>query len=489
MHKDIYLIAGLILLHGCVTIPDLNDEGKLTSVSLDSSVNEALADANFDRGDWPSSNWWAMFHDPQLNCLIQKALVKSPTLQKAITEMDQAWQQANIRKSAFWPELDFSAQDNWQYYGKNSFLRSLAPQVPASINQIDLSINFFYEIDFWGKNRHLFESALGLAKAQSAEAAQATLVVSTAIALAYFDLQISLKKLRTLKGIKDVRGSRLNVITMRRMHALSTDIEKIQNETPILDVDALILQYQQQIDLDKHLINVLIGQGPDTEEIFVQPSAIFDQPFPLPENISLNLLARRPDLMAQIWRVEAAAHQIGVAKTLFYPNVNLSAFGGLESLHFNDLFSWDSKIGSLLPALNLPIFTAGKLRANVNAKEAQYETAVFAYNELLLNAAREVADQITIFRSINEQLDVQKKNVDSLVQRYDLMSLRFTDGIANYISVLSAEEDVLNQRLQLYDVEYGRFISVLKLIRALGGGYDSTTLSPVKIKNTEDGHG
>jgi len=427
-----------------------------------------------------------MFKDPQLNCLIRKGLLHNPTLQKTIAQMNQAWQEASIRKAAFWPELDFSAQDNWQYYGKNTFLRTLAPTAQSTYNQIDLTLNFFYEIDFWGKNRHLFESALGLAKAHTAETAQSSLIISTSIALAYFDLQSSYKKLKIVNEIKDVRASRLNIIKMRRMHALSTDIEKIQNETPVLDVDALILKYKQQIELDKHLIKSLIGQGPDSEEILVKPRAVFDHPFPLPDNISLNLLARRPDLMAQIWRVEAAAHQIGVAKTYFYPNVNLSAFGGLESVHFNNLFSWNSAIGSLLPALNLPIFTAGKLRANVNAKQAQYETAVFAYNELLLNAAREVADQITTFRFVNAQFCVQEANLASLIQRYHLNSSRFTDGISNYIAVLSSQEDVLNQRIQLTDLEYGRFIAALKLIKALGGGYDCSDSSPIK---QEAGHG
>lgn len=484
MHKS--LIGSLILLYSCVSIPDLNNEKNISSISLENSVNDALTNTNFSKGDWPSANWWEMFRDPQLDCLIKKGLVHNPTLQKSIAQMNQAWQEASIRKSAFWPELDFSAQDNWQYYGKNSFLRALAPTAQSVYNQIDLSFNFFYEIDFWGKNRHLFYSALGLAKAHSAETAQSVLLISTSIALAYFDLQSSYKKLTILNEIKDVRSSRLNLVKMRRMHALSTDIEKIQNQTPVLDVDALILQYKQKIELDKHLIKALIGESPDSEEILAQPRAVFDHSFPLPENISLNLLARRPDLMAQIWRVEAAAHQIGVAKTLFYPNVNLSAFAGLESLHFNDLFSWNSKIASLLPALNLPIFTAGRLRANVNAKETLYESAVYAYNELLLNAAKEVADQITTFQFVNAQLSIQEANVASLIQRYQLTSARFTDGISNYLNVLSAEEDVLNQRIQLTDIEYGRVIAALKLIKALGGGYDCSDCSPMTTK--EAGH-
>ena len=139
------------------------------------------------------------------------------------------------------------------------------------------------------------------------------------------------------------------------------------------------------------MIKSLTGQGPDAEEVFAKPSVVLEQAFPLPDHVALNLLSRRPDLMAQIWRVESAAHQIGVAKTYFYPNFNLSSLGGFETLAFGTMFSWNSKMGSLLPAFTLPIFNAGRLRANVNSKEDQYETEVYAYNELLLSAAREVA--------------------------------------------------------------------------------------------------
>ena len=247
-----FLIFLSLLLPGCVTIPNLNEEKKFSSISLDQTTQTALSDPNFSQGDWPSEDWWEMFEDPQLDLLIKKALNESPTMQKAIAQMKQAWQAAKMQQSYFYPELNLDAQDNWQYFGKNGFFRSFAPTLPPSINQIDISLNFSYEVDFWGKNRHLFESSLGLAKAQSAEAALTKIFISTAVALAYVDLQTDLKKLKIIKETQETRTALLNLVHLRQVNALSTEIELIQREKPLFDVDAEISQYEQQIDLDKH---------------------------------------------------------------------------------------------------------------------------------------------------------------------------------------------------------------------------------------------
>lgn len=486
MRKQLLFLL-ILSLPGCVSIPQLDEEKKFSSVSLDAGVEEALKDPYFQRGDWPSPQWWEMFQDPQLESLIAKAIEENPTMLKAIAKMNQAWQLAVAQKSYLWPELTFTTEDNWQYFGKNGFFRSFAKTLPPSLNQIDIDINFSYEVDFWGKNRHLFAAALGQAKAESAEAAGAELFIATSVALAYIDLQTDLKKLEVLKCIQETRTSASNVVQNRVAHAQSTHVEKIQADKPVLDIDAEIDQYRQQIALDTHLINLLIGQGPDHVEIVQKPGALLDQPLPLPENIQLNFLARRPDLMAQIWRVEAAAHRIGVAKTYFYPNFNLSAFGGFETLSFGTIFSWNSKMGSLLPALSLPLFNAGRLRANVNAQEAEYESAVYAYNESLLNAAKEVADQIAIFRFVNRQIDTQRANLKALMDKCELVSLQFTSGIVNYLDVLSAGEEVLDQQLLLADLEHSRLMAALKLIKALGGGYHCPSCLPVSLR--EEPHG
>jgi outer membrane protein TolC len=198
----------------------------------------------------------------------------------------------------------------------------------------------------------------------------------------------------------------------------------------------------------------------------------------LPDNISSDLLARRPDLMAQICRVEAAAKEIGAAKADFYPNVNLSAFAGLESLAFSNLFR-DSKTGSLMPAIHLPIFTGGRLRANLRSKVAAFNQAVYAYNDLVLTAAKEVADQIVTVGAIIDGLSQQVDAYEDTAAQYDLLFLRYDKGIDNYLTVLDGENDVLQQRFLLVGQYMDHLSSILNLIKRLGGGYIS---GPVMVE-------
>jgi outer membrane protein TolC len=201
-------------------------------------------------------------------------------------------------------------------------------------------------------------------------------------------------------------------------------------------------------------------------------------PVPLPEKVEVDLLARRPDLMAQIWRVEAAAEEIGVAKAEFYPNVDLSAFMGLESLTFNKFFLWASRMGALNPAVHLPIFVGGKLRANLRSKVSLFNEAVHDYNYLVLKSCQEVADQLTIVRSLSQQLTIQDESVNQVTEKYLLSFLRFEKGIVNYLNVLRDQEIVLNEELDQIDLQRNQLIATLQLIKALGGGYQRPVKPP-----------
>ncbi len=183
--------------------------------------------------------------------------------------------------------------------------------------------------------------------------------------------------------------------------------------------------------------------------------------------------------MAQICRVEAAAKEIGAAKADFYPNINLSAFGGLESLVFSNLFR-DSKTGGLAPAIHLPIFTGGRLRANLRSKVAAFNQAVYAYNNLVLSAAKEVADKIVTVSAIIDGYAQQIDAFRDTAGQYNLLFSRYAKGLDNYLSVLNSQEEVLQQRFLLVGLYTDHLTSVLNLIKTLGGGYISH-IDPVEV--------
>lgn len=473
-----FLHVWLIWLCGCASVPN-HDLAKLSEpLSLGGVEELALAQEDFDRGGWPKNTWWEMFGDPQLNDLIEMALENSPTLKEAAAKVEFSKQMAKKQRSSLFPKVDLDYAEEWQYFSENGFVRSFYPvlpgvTVPATVNQIDLTLNFSYEFDFWGKNRKRFQSALGEMRTMRAEKAQAELVLTTHLAQTYFQLQAHLAEQAILEEKFEQRSDLYDLSISRLESGIEPDYPTLVREKNVYSVAQLLLAVQRDIAFDTHMIKLLIGQGPDSPDLRFPLSASFDQPFPLPSNLSIDLLARRPDLQAQIWRVESAAKEIGIAKADFYPNVNLSAFAGLESLAFNDFFKWSSHTGGLEPALHLPIFTGGKLRANLRSKVASYNEAVFSYNDLLLRAAKEVADQLILLQTKNGELDMQMATVRATLDQYRLKELRFAKGINDYLTVLDMEEEVLNQRLSLVNLQRDHLLAVLQMVKAFGGGYEA----------------
>jgi outer membrane protein TolC len=199
----------------------------------------------------------------------------------------------------------------------------------------------------------------------------------------------------------------------------------------------------------------------------------------IPCNLSLDLIARRPDLMAQIWRVESLGHQVGAAIADFYPNINLTGFIGLESVFVSRIFQAGSKTAGVQPALHLPIFTAGAIRANVKAQKALFDAAVDEYNLLLLTSAQEVADLLVLAKSIWEQNESQDKIIERAKERYELSLLRKKKGLDSLFETYAKQETWIQKEIEKANLIYNQYIATIKLIKSLGGGY-RTNYIPLK---------
>jgi NodT family efflux transporter outer membrane factor (OMF) lipoprotein len=464
----------LFTLNGCISVPTQEAQDLTKGVCLSSTATQALQSVDFEKGDWIDDHWWDLFGDPQLSELVLTALRDNPTLKRAQSKIEYAKEIAKQRRARLFPELSFEFEDDWQHLSTDGFFRAFAPTIPPVVNVVDVTFNFNYELDFFGKNRFLFRSALGVAKANEAESAQAVLIISTAVVEAYLKLQTNLEKLKVLKEIKQDRASFLHLNALRFKRGIESEIVPLGSEQDVLSIQNTILQLEEQVDLDLHLIKALLNLSPDDPLEITSPHSFFDAPFPLPDDLSIDLLARRPDLMAQIWMVESAAQQIGAAKTEFYPNVNLRGLIGLESVFFRTLFSKKGEMGFLDPAIHLPIFTAGRLKANLAAKVAEFKEASHRYREILMQAAKEVADGLTKFQALGEQIQVQGQAVDKALESHALTYDRYIYGVNNYLKVLQSEELVWNQRLMMIELQSTRLLATLHLIKALGGGYHAS---------------
>lgn len=425
----------------------------------------------FAPGAWPRSDWWSMFADPKLDALVSRALAGNPGLHAAEARVRAARAYADTVRSQLYPTLDANAAVSREQFSANSIY---PPRFSGAwVNQGRLTLDFDYEFDFWGKNRDALAAALGEARATQADAATARLVLATAVTETYFELQtdiatvkVAKRTLRERMGLRDLNHQRLT-------RGLDTSIALRQSDEQVASSRTTLLAAEAAVQLDRHQLAALAGLGPGAA-LQIQPELrSYDKALALPANLPAELLARRPDIAAQQLRVEAAAARIGVAKSAFFPNVNLAAFAGfaVTSLQGLDLFSGSSRIAGIGPAIDLPIFEAGRLQANLRGSYAEYDAAVADYNQALVNALRQVADQIVSLRTARERLATQALALAAAEDAYHLTLDRYRAGLTDYLDVLINEQRLLTERLEHVRLEGRCLALVVKTIRALGGGY------------------
>lgn len=470
-----------ILLAGCFSMTEKEKgESIIATPRLEKSIKESQKSGLFAISDWPEEKWWEMFSAPKLNAWIECAYEQNPSLIAVKNRFEQARQIAHISRSKLFPFLYFDASDNWRYLSKNGFTHLLNPSLPLNGNQVDLSLSFTYEFDFWGKYRHLFKASMGEALAKEAEIYQTKLILSTALAQAYFAISISMQKKILYENLYELEKAKWSLQERMFQKALSNRLKPLFDQEKVHEANQFILAIDDEIKMQRHLINIIMGKGPD-EDLQLQDAELnLPDAIEIPKNIPLELLSRRPDLMAQIWRVEAMANYVGAAKADFLPNINLAAFAGLQSLSFANLFSLPSKTWGMLPALTLPVYTSGAIKANVLAKKAAFEEAIFQYNELILKSVQEVADVLINLQTAYEQKILQQFIVEESKERLDLTTLRFEKGLDSAFDLYDYQIELIQKKLKDLDLLYSQFAFLVRLSKALGGGYKSPIQLPVQ---------
>ncbi|XLM21229.1 efflux transporter outer membrane subunit, partial [Chromobacterium piscinae] len=227
----------------------------------------------------------------------------------------------------------------------------------------------------------------------------------------------------------------------------------------------------ESIALQRHSLAALIGAGPDRGLAIARPASGLFREQRLPATLAAELLGRRPDLAAARLRAEAAAKRIDVVQAQFYPNVNLTAFVGAQSLGLDLFAKSGSGIAGIGPAVNLPIFHGGQLQGQYRAARADYDAAVASYDATLSQALREVADAVSSQASLTPQLEQRQLALTAADEAYRVSQNRYQGGLANYLDVLNTEDSVIAARRSLASLEARRFSLDIALIKALGGGY------------------
>jgi len=467
----ILAFAASAFIAGCASMKGLAPEASVRDANALSS-QRALDGVSVSKAAWPATDWWKAFEDPQLDALIGEALSGSPTLKVAEARTRKALAAADTAKAPLYPQIDGSFSSIRERFSGQGTTPPPAAGTWNTVNQLQVTLG--WELDFFGKNRSAYESALGQARAAEVDEHAARLALSTTIAQAYVQLQRAYLQLDVAQKTLAEREQIYALTRDRNDAGIDSRLELKQAESALPVTREVIVQLQETIALTRNQLAALLGAGPDRGLAIARPAATALAPMALPSTLPADLLGRRPDLIAQRWRVEAARKEIDSAKAEFYPNVNLLAFIGLQSLGGAGFLSAASRTLGAGPAITLPIFEGGRLRGNLAGKDADYDIAAEQYNQTLADAMRDVVDQLASFRSVDEQRVQQKQALATTQEAYNLALLRYREGIGNYLQVLSAEQPWLVQQSLDADLQARELSLSISLTRALGGGYEAS---------------
>jgi NodT family efflux transporter outer membrane factor (OMF) lipoprotein len=429
---------------------------------------ELPANIDLSPANWPTLDWWKRFGDPQLDAFVARALADSPNIALARARVDQAHAATAFAGAALQPQSNANFSSSRQRFSAHG----TTPQPVAGtwnfVTQATIGVQ--YEIDFWGRNREQLTAQLGRERAAQVDAAAARLILSTAVVQTYIALQNTDDELDIEQAQLGRQEHILNLLKLRAKAQLDSQVDFKQALSTIPVRRAAIAALQERQELLRHELETLQGMAAGSSAAFAKPSMSLPKKVQLPSSVPAELIGRRPDVIAQRWRVEAAGHDIEVAKARFYPNINLSAMIGLQSLGFEHLDEYGNRIAGIGPAISLPIFDGGRLRAGLALQNATYDAAVETYNSTVLTALRDVADQLSSMKWLQTRMQEESQAVKTAVEAADLVGQRHASGIASYLQVLVAEDAVLQRRRAFVDLQAHALSLDAALTRAIGGG-------------------
>lgn len=468
--KNIVLLSLLVgSLAGCAGMGGLDQAPRATMstpVAVGATENSLL--------QWPSAHWWEIYQDPRLNSLIDRALEQSPDLRLARVRLEQAAAIAEHAGAQRWPKVNADVSAVRKRYSQE--YDAGAPLASNYGSTFTLGAEVQYTFDFWGGQRAVLRAALGETAARNAEVQAARLMLTSRVVGAWFELAHLLSMRELARESLDVRHQTLRIVERRVLAGLDTEVEhqQAQGDLPAMERD--ILRLNEQIALQRHGLSALAGLPINTLSD-VEPRMMSVADSNLPASVPAELIGHRPDVVAARWRVEAASQDVKAAKADFYPNISLRAFAGFArqslSIGLSDWLNAGSRNYGIGPAMTLPIFDAGKLRARYKGRAAELDAAIETYNQTLLVAVRDVADQFISLEALVRQSSAQEQTLAARQTAFDLARRQYEAGLTDYLTVLNAQNVLLRERQQQLDLKTRGLLLNAELNRALGGGFDA----------------
>jgi NodT family efflux transporter outer membrane factor (OMF) lipoprotein len=469
MKKPIALLSAL-LLSACVSAPATTPQARaLAPESLGLSGEAA---PRFDDA------WWKAFRDPQVDRLAQLTLAGNPSLQGALARIRAAQAQLSGARADDRPQVSLDGQEQRLLFSKDYII---PPPFGGSYRWYgQVAANLSWNIDFWGRQAAIIGRAHDNVRAAALDAAAARLALSGALAQTYINLLLAYQDNDIARESVREREEILK-LTQGRFNAGLENASAVEQAKALLALArAEVKRTEAQRDLNVHAVAALTGQGAAAYATITRPAPHLDTALPLPAALPADLLARRPDILAAQARIDAAAKGREAAHADFYPNINLTALVGFQAIGLSNLLTGDSFTYGAGPAIHLPIFDAGKIRARYAGATAELDAAVSDYNATVLSAIRQTADAMTEVSSLESQRADQQDAVDSARRALALAESRYRSGLSDQIPMLNAENTLLTARQQMAALVANSTIQRVTLLLSVGGGFNLDTDGPLK---------
>lgn len=467
--KPFSVWALTLLISGCIGTGGIAPKDSTLSpdtLATDDAIKNAAIDAH-----WPQEQWWRVYGDDQLNHWIELATLGSPSLALAAARVRQAKAMAGIAESAEGLHINGDStlkRHNWpadQFYGPGALSNTTTWDNNAALGLSD-------SLDLWGRESNHTEQALDMAHLSAAEARQAQLELQDNIVRAYIQLSLNYAQRDIAEATLAQQQQMLDLAQRRLSSGIGTQFERSQAEALLPETHRQIDALDEAIALSRNQIAALAGKGPGEGARLQRPTLSLKSPLTLPSSLPAQLLGQRPDVVASRWRVAAQARGIEVAHAGFYPNVDLmgslgymATGGGMLGFLTGQKFSY-----TVGPAISLPIFDGGRLRAELGVASAGYDAAVAQYNQTLITALKRISDQLIRRASIDKQQVFADQSVAAAQKTYDIAKVAYQRGLTDYLNVLNAQTSLFHQEQVRQQVQAARLTVHAALVVALGGG-------------------
>lgn len=453
----------LALLTGCVAIPKDQDALPIRDVN----TTALASDIPLAGEGWPQAQWWTQYGDAQLDRLVQQALAVSPGLQAAAARIEAAQAARSLSEAAAGGGLNLNAGTNRQRYSANGLFP--APIGGSTFNDFSVQVQARYDVDWWGKHRAQIAAAVGEANARRAEYAQAEQVLAASVVAAYFDLQSDWARAANLRKVAALQQSLLDDNAKRIAHGLAANDQLYLAEKQAGEQKRVLAQVDARALRDREALRALVGG----ESGDIHPAPLPDMAHALPAKLGFELLARRPDLQAARWRVEASMSRVDASEAAFYPDINLAGAFGLDALSLGQLLEAGSRTFLVGPTFNLPLFNEKTLKGQLGAARSARNEVVADYNQRILNVVRDVAQAGAALQGLEREIGHQGDAVAASEATLRVAQAKLRQGIADKASVLAAQLLVLQESDMHLQLQQQRAQAGVSLNMALGGGYRS----------------